>query len=81
MEKAHIIPRLNRAQGQIKAVGRMIEKNRTCEDTLIQLRAARAALKAIENGLLEQYLRVCLLESVGFTSDYKQEKSSLRQRK
>lgn len=68
------IPRLNRAQGQIKAVGRMIEEGRTCEDILIQLRASRAALKAIENGFVEQHLRLCLLEAAEFASGSKQEK-------
>jgi len=73
-KKAAAIPRLNRAQGQIKAVGRMIEEDRTCEEILIQLRAARAALKAIEDGLFEQYLRVCLIGTAELTSGSKQEK-------
>ena len=73
-KKAAAISRLNRAQGQIKAVGRMIEEDRTCEEILIQLRAARAALKAIEDGLFEQHLRVCLIGTAELTSGSKQEK-------
>lgn len=70
---AATISRLNRAQGQIKAVGRMIEEERPCEDILIQLRAARAALKAIANGLVEQHLRLCLLDAAEFVSGSEQE--------
>lgn len=73
MEHANIIPRLNRAQGQIKAVGRMIEDGRTCEEIITQLRAARAALKAIEHEILEQHIRVCLLESAASANGNKRE--------
>jgi len=73
MEHANIIPRLNRAQGQIKAVGRMIDDGRTCEEIITQLRAARSALKAIEHGILEQHIRVCLLDSAATSNGDKRE--------
>lgn len=73
MEHANITPRLNRAQGQIKAVGGMIEDGRTCDEIITQLRAARAALKAIEHEILEQHIRVCLLESAASTNGNKRE--------
>lgn len=72
-KNAALIPRLNRAQGQIKAVGRMIEEGRSCEDILTQLRAARAALKASEDSILEQHIRVCLMETAASSNKKQQD--------
>ncbi len=71
-EHKNMISRLNRAQEQIKAVGRMIEEGRSCEELLTQLRAARAALKVLEDRMLEQHIRVCLRETAA-SSNKKQQ--------
>jgi CsoR family transcriptional regulator, copper-sensing transcriptional repressor len=42
--KKAIDARLARVQGQIQAVRRMIDEDRDCEDTALQLAAARKAL-------------------------------------
>ena len=73
MEHENMISRLNRAQGQIKAVGRMIEEGRPCEDILTQLRAARAALKASGDSILEQHIRVCLMETAASSNKKQQD--------
>ena len=52
--------RLSRAQGQIAGVEKMIQDRRYCPDILIQLRAAGAALRAVESAILETHLRGCV---------------------
>ena len=54
------LSRLNRAIGQLQAVGRMIEDERYCVDILTQLRAARSAVKSIELGVLEAHMNSCV---------------------
>ena len=54
------ISRLNRAKGQIEAISKMIEEERYCIDIITQVRAARAALKSIELGILETHMEMCL---------------------
>jgi DNA-binding FrmR family transcriptional regulator len=53
MEHAHArhtgqLPRLRRIEGQVRGLVRMVESERYCVDILTQIRAARAALKRVE---------------------------------
>lgn len=56
--------RLNRARGQIDGVARMINEGRYCVDILTQLRAARAALRAVENGVLRTHVQHCIQDEL-----------------
>ena len=49
--------RLNRIAGQVEGVRKMIENGRYCVDVIIQIRAARAELKALEYKVLEEHLQ------------------------
>ena len=49
--------RLNRIVGQIEGVRKMIENGRYCVDIMIQIRAARAGLRALEYKVLEEHLK------------------------
>lgn len=52
--------RLNRVSGQIDGIKKMIEENRYCPDIMMQLRAARSAIKTIEADILERHLQGCV---------------------
>ena len=54
------LSRLNRVAGQIEGVKKMIAERRYCPEIMTQLRAARAALKTIEGGMLETHLASCV---------------------
>jgi DNA-binding FrmR family transcriptional regulator len=54
------IGKLNRVSGQVEAVKRMIEEGQYCVDIMVQIRAARSALKAIELAVLETHMKSCL---------------------
>lgn len=56
---AHI-KRLKRAKGQIEGIERMILDRRYCTDIIAQLKAASAALKAVESEVFKSHLRGCV---------------------
>ncbi|MBQ8661127.1 MAG: metal-sensitive transcriptional regulator [Alphaproteobacteria bacterium] len=57
------MPRLNRIGGQLDGVKKMIENGRYCPDIIIQLRAIRSALKAVESNILAKHLQHCVAQS------------------
>ena len=57
------IPRLNRAIGQLEGIKKMINEQRYCPDILIQLKAVRSAVKAVESNILKTHLENCVVES------------------
>ncbi|QDT16683.1 metal-sensitive transcriptional regulator [Alienimonas californiensis] len=59
-QKQALRKRLRRAEGQVAAVGRMIEEDRYCVDVLTQVRAAMAALGKVGHIVLENHLDTCV---------------------
>ena len=58
--RAKLRSRVNRAQGQVAAVGRMLDEGAYCVDILTQIAAARSALDAIGVELLADHLETCV---------------------
>lgn len=54
--------RLNRIEGQIRGIKRMIEEGVYCDDILNQIASAQAALNGVGKLLLEKHLKSCVLE-------------------
>ena len=54
------LQRLRRVEGQIRGVIKMIEDKRYCIDILQQTRAINAALKAVENNIMEDHMISCV---------------------
>ena len=59
-DKPRLLNRLNRIEGQVRGIARMVEEDRYCIDVLTQLQAARAALARVESELLKQHLSHCI---------------------
>lgn len=57
--KASNITRLNRAQGQVRGIVRMIEEDRYCPDVIVQLAAAQESLRAVARNVLKNHLKYC----------------------
>ena len=55
-----LIPRLNRAKGQVEAVIKMVNEKAYCPNIIQQIRAAAAALKIIEAEILQAHLQSCV---------------------
>ena len=62
--KADLITRLNRAEGQIRGIKGMIERDAYCNDVLNQIAAAQAAMDSISKLVLENHIRCCLVEKI-----------------
>jgi DNA-binding FrmR family transcriptional regulator len=58
--KDKLLNRLNRVEGQVRGIGRMIEEDRYCIDVLTQLQAVRAALARVETAMLSDHLGHCI---------------------
>ena len=58
-ETAALGKRLNRIEGQIRGIARMIDDDRYCVDILTQVAAAQSALDALARKLLEHHLHGC----------------------
>lgn len=56
--------KLKRVKGQLEGVLKMIEERRYCPDILIQVRAAKSAIQAIELSILKTHLASCVSEAL-----------------
>ncbi len=63
-EKAALGKRLNRIEGQVRGIGKMIDEDRYCVDILTQLAAVQSALDALGLKLLEHHLHGCVQHAV-----------------
>lgn len=59
---AIIVKRVNRAQGQLGAVARMLEEGRSCDDIVIQMSAVSKAINTAAFTLISSSLKECLVE-------------------
>lgn len=59
--KPKVINRLNRVEGQVRGIARMVEDDRYCVDVLTQLQAVRAALLRVESEILKDHLDHCVM--------------------
>jgi CsoR family transcriptional regulator, copper-sensing transcriptional repressor len=57
--KAKIINRLRRLEGQVRGLQKMVEDERPCRDVLTLLAGVRSALDATGDQILETYLEEC----------------------
>jgi DNA-binding FrmR family transcriptional regulator len=63
-DKAALLRRMNRIEGQVRGIARMVEEERYCVDVLTQIAAVRSALDAAALQLLEHHAHGCLLRAV-----------------
>lgn len=63
-EKKIINNRLNRIEGQVRGVKKMIEEDRYCDDVLIQLSAIDKSVKSLANHILENHMQTCVVKDL-----------------
>lgn len=63
-DKPRLLNRLNRIEGQVRGVARMIDEGRYCIDVLTQVRAIRAALGRFESEMLKGHLDHCIESAI-----------------
>ena len=63
-EKKLINNRINRIEGQLKGIKKMIESDNYCNDVLIQLSAVENSVKSLSNYILENHLYSCVTKDL-----------------
>ena len=62
--KMNLKSRLNRIEGQVRAINHMIEEDVYCDDVLTQIRATRSALNSVATKLLDHHMKSCIMDKV-----------------
>jgi DNA-binding FrmR family transcriptional regulator len=62
--KATLLTRLHRVEGQVRGITRMVESDTYCIDVLTQMSAATRALQAVAIELLGEHLSHCVRDAV-----------------
>jgi CsoR family transcriptional regulator, copper-sensing transcriptional repressor len=55
---------LNRIEGQVRGLKRLIEEGAYCIDIITQAQAAKSAISAVEDRLLREHLLTCAVTQV-----------------
>lgn len=63
-DHSYALTRLNRIQGQLAGIDRMIQDGRYCVDILVQFRAAMAAMRNLEVEVFGTHLRHCVTDAL-----------------
>jgi CsoR family transcriptional regulator, copper-sensing transcriptional repressor len=69
--KGQIIKRLNRAEGQVRGIAKMVDDDKYCIDILTQIGAAQAALDKVAMELLREHTKHCLINGSVSNNDNK----------
>ena len=68
-ERKKLINRLNRIEGQVRGVKKMVESSAYCPDILIQVSAINAALNAFNRELLSSHIHTCVADGIRNNND------------
>jgi len=70
--KASALKRLNRIEGQVRGLARMVEMDRYCIDIVTQISAVRAALRAVEEEILSDHVANCVEHAITSGNKFEQ---------
>ena len=59
-DKAALVKRLHRIEGQVRGIERMVEEDRYCIDVLTQIAAVSTALESLALKLLDKHVDHCV---------------------
>ncbi|MGH6855511.1 MAG: metal-sensitive transcriptional regulator [Aestuariivirga sp.] len=62
--KSAVLKRLNRIEGQVRGLSRMVEEDRYCIDVVTQISAVRAALRRAEEEILRDHVGHCVERAI-----------------
>ena len=63
-DKAAIVKRLHRIEGQVRGIERMVEGERYCIDILTQIAAVSTALQSVAQRLVEEHVNHCVADAL-----------------
>ena len=59
-DKAALVTRLHRIEGQVRGIERMVEEDRYCVDVLTQISAVTTALESLAFQILDSHVNHCV---------------------
>ena len=59
-----LVHRLNRVEGQIRGIRKMLENDAYCIDIITQVSAANAALNSFTKELLSEHIKTCVINDI-----------------
>jgi DNA-binding FrmR family transcriptional regulator len=62
--KSAVLKRLNRIEGQVRGLARMVEDDRYCIDVVTQISAVQAALRRAEEEILRDHVAHCVERAI-----------------
>ena len=63
-DKALLVKRLHRIEGQVRGIERMVDEDRYCIDILTQIAAVKTALEQVGAKLLEDHVNHCVHDAI-----------------
>jgi len=63
-QKEDVLKRLNKVEGQIRGINKMVTEDRYCIDILTQTRAVVSAIRKVEELIMKQHLYSCVTTSM-----------------
>jgi len=63
-QKEDVLKRLNKVEGQIRGINKMVTEDRYCIDILTQTRAVVSAIRKVEELIMKQHLHSCVTTSM-----------------
>lgn len=63
-ERKTLTNRINRIEGQLHGIKKMIQEDKECNDILVQLSAVQNSVKSLSNLILENHLYTCVANDV-----------------
>ena len=74
--KQDCLKRLNRVEGPVRGLARMVEEDRYCIDVVTQIAAVRAALRRIEELVLKDHVGHCVEHAIA-SGDPKEQRAKI----
>lgn len=62
--KASCQKRLNRIEGQVRGLAKMVDEDRYCIDIITQISAVRSALRRVEEEILKDHVAHCVEHAI-----------------
>lgn len=72
--KASCAKRLQRIEGQVRGIARMVDEDRYCIDIVTQISAVRAALRRLEEEILRDHVAHCVEHAIASSDKADQRK-------
>ena len=63
-DKADLIKRLHRIEGQVRGIERMVEDERYCIDVITQVSAVTTALESLAFRILDDHVQHCVADAL-----------------